>query len=162
MNALRRLAQSFCFAFRGILRAVRRERNLRIHLCAVCFVILFGLWQRLCVTHWVIELVCCALVIALELVNTALEAACDALCPERHPGIGFAKDACAGAVLAAAIGSVCVWALLLFGQEAYLHNLCSAFSGQLWPRIALPVWALLSIAVVFGPEKTKEMRDTSL
>jgi diacylglycerol kinase (ATP) len=45
----------------------------------------------------------CALVISLELVNTAVEAVVDLVSPEPHPLAGVAKDVAAGAVLAASL-----------------------------------------------------------
>ena len=55
----------------------------------------------------------CALVLSLELMNGALEAAVDLASPELHPLAKFAKDAAAGAVLLAALISVVVglWVL---------------------------------------------------
>lgn len=155
MNRVYALLRSFCYAGRGIGRAVVQERNLRIHLCAVCFVVLFGIWQELSATHWAIELLCCALVISLELVNTALEAACDALCPEQNSGIGLAKDAAAGAVLAAAIGSVVIWALILSSND-YFGQLRAAFSRGIWAYAAAAIWAVGSVLFVFLPDQNKD------
>ena len=50
----------------------------------------------------------CALVLALELVNTAVEAVVDLVSPEPHPLAGVAKDAAAAAVLLASLGAVVV------------------------------------------------------
>lgn len=55
----------------------------------------------------------CALVLALELVNSALESTLDLVSPEFHPLVKRAKDAAAGAVLVAALFAVLVglWVL---------------------------------------------------
>ncbi len=58
-------------------------------------------------------LLCCALVLSLELVNTAAEALTDLISPGPHPLAEAAKDAAAGAVLVASIGSVLVGAAVL-------------------------------------------------
>jgi diacylglycerol kinase (ATP) len=60
------------------------------------------------------------LVLALELVNAAIEYAVDLLHPAFSPEIGAAKDAAAGAVLVASIASLgvaaaMVWAVLTGG-----------------------------------------------
>lgn len=47
-------------------------------------------------------------VLALELVNAAVEAVIDRLHPEEHPEIGAAKDMAAGAVLIASLGALIV------------------------------------------------------
>jgi diacylglycerol kinase (ATP) len=51
-------------------------------------------------------LLACALVLSVELLNTALEAAVDLVSPEWHPLARAAKDAAAGAVLAASLGAL--------------------------------------------------------
>jgi diacylglycerol kinase (ATP) len=55
----------------------------------------------------------CALVLSLEMMNCALEAAVDLASPELHPLAKYAKDAAAGAVLVAALTSVVVGVWLL-------------------------------------------------
>lgn len=111
---LRDLLRSFRCAYRGISRTARTERNLRIHLTAVVYVAALGFLAELDGPSWTAVLLCFGLVIAAELVNTALENLCDAVSPGRNAQIGAAKDAAAGAVLALAIASVCV-AAVVFG-----------------------------------------------
>ena len=53
------------------------------------------------------------LVLALELVNSAVESMIDHLHPEAAPEIKLAKDIAAGAVLVATIGAVIVGLLML-------------------------------------------------
>ena len=158
MKKLAALARSFRYAGRGIVRSVRAERNLRIHLCAVIFVIRTGAFERLSAAHWAIELVCCALVISLELVNTALENVCDALCPEQSAGIGAAKDACAGAVLAAALFSAAVWVVILLRGDGNAARFFAAFSHAALPCL-LALWAFGSALIVFLPEKSKDTEE---
>ena len=54
---------------------------------------------------------CIGLVIAAELLNSALEALIDHLHPEIHPAIGRAKDVLAGMVLVLSITAAVVGAL---------------------------------------------------
>ncbi len=101
-----KLFQSFRWAFRGMGRTVRQERNMRIHLTAVVYVTALGALAELDGPRWAAVLLCFGAVIAGELMNTALEDLCDAVCPEKNSKIGAAKDAAAGAVLVLAIASV--------------------------------------------------------
>lgn len=55
---------------------------------------------------WALIAICCALVLALELVNSAVEAVIDLLHPGIHPAIRLAKDMLAGAVLVMSVASV--------------------------------------------------------
>ena len=62
---------------------------------------------------WALVILCIALVVALEALNSALEYVIDRLHPEIHEEIRCAKDAAAGAVLLASIGAALVGALIL-------------------------------------------------
>lgn len=110
----KQLIGSFPHAIRGILRTVGTERNLRVHLTAVCYVSWAGVLAGLSPTQWAVLFLCFGLVTALELVNTAVERLGDRITRERDPLIGAAKDAAAGAVLLAALASLGV-AVCLFG-----------------------------------------------
>ena len=58
--------------------------------------------------EWAVVLATITLVLVLELLNTAVEAAVDLASPARHPLAKIAKDVTAGAVLVAAAGSVLI------------------------------------------------------
>ena len=66
---------------------------------------------------WAIVLVCCGMVIAAELLNTAIETVVDLVSPEFHPLAGQAKDIAAAASwvlsLTAAVVGVIVYASAL-------------------------------------------------
>ena len=74
---------------------------------------LYGIVAKLTVVEWCICMIMCALVLSLELVNTAVEAVVDLATEEKKPLAKIAKDTAAGAVLIAAIASVIV-GLLIF------------------------------------------------
>lgn len=97
------------FALCGLAYAWRTQRNFRIE--SGCAALALGLALALGVPPAPI-LLACALVLSLELVNTALEAVVDLVSPEFHPLAKVAKDAGAGAVLLAS-----VFALLLGAWE---------------------------------------------
>jgi diacylglycerol kinase (ATP) len=54
------------------------------------------------------------LVLAVELVNTAIEGLADHLHPEQHPSIKVVKDCAAAAVLVAALGALGVAAAFVY------------------------------------------------
>ena len=150
LDAIGHLFRSFGYAGRGIAEAVRSQMNLRVHLVALLTVGIVGAAVRLKADHWCMVLLCCMAVISLELVNTALEKACDAVTRESHPLIGQAKDACAGAVLISAIGSVVIAMLILFGGGYHLR-LMELWRDCGWLKLAVPVYILIAGAFVFGP-----------
>lgn len=86
---------------------------MKIHCTALILVLAAGAVVRLTVTEWCICLILCAMVMSLELVNTAVEAVVDLVTEEKRPLAKLAKDTAAGAVLIAAIASVII-GLLIF------------------------------------------------
>ena len=97
------LWRSFGYAFAGIWTGIRKERNMKIHCTALLMVVIAGIAFRITVSEWCICIVLCALVMSLELVNTAVEAVVDLVTEEKKPLAKVAKDTAAGAVLIAAI-----------------------------------------------------------
>jgi diacylglycerol kinase len=110
---MRRFLTSVRYALSGIALAVRKERNMRIHLIAAAVVVLLALWIGLRPVEWAVLLALFGLVIGLELVNTAVERVVDLVSPERKPLAKEAKDAAAGGVLAAALFAAAVGLILL-------------------------------------------------
>lgn len=97
------LYKSFGYAFQGIFNTIRTERNIKIHCVAAILVTIFGIWLQISRTEWMICFILFGLILALELVNTAVEATVDLCTEDRRPLAKKAKDAAAGAVLIAAI-----------------------------------------------------------
>lgn len=73
----RSLGASFAYAFSGLSKAVRRERNLKVHLGAIVIVTALGFYFKLSSAEWCIVVILFGLVVAGELFNTALEEALD-------------------------------------------------------------------------------------
>lgn len=106
------LYKSFGYAFQGIFNTIRTERNIKIHCAAAMLVTIFGIWLQISKTEWMICFILFGLILALELVNTAVEATVDLFTEERKPLAKKAKDAAAGAVLIAAIFAVVIGILI--------------------------------------------------
>lgn len=97
------ITKSFGYAFEGIFICIRKERNMKIHCVMAVLVVAAGVILGLSPVEWCICLGLFGLVMALELVNTAVEAVVDLVTGEYHPLAKIAKDTAAGAVLIAAI-----------------------------------------------------------
>lgn len=96
------------FAAEGLRTGWRRENSFRAQsrmaaLATVALVIL-----RPAPIWWGLISLTVALVLALELINSAVEAEIDLLHPGIHPQIKVAKDMLAGAVLTTSIASLAV------------------------------------------------------
>ena len=93
------LEEKFRAAFAGIRAAWTRESNFRLEVgfavaaAAVLLVLRPGL------VWWALVALAICLVLAAELLNSALEALIDHLHPDRHPAIKTVKDMTAGIVL---------------------------------------------------------------
>lgn len=111
--------RSFLFAIQGMRTALRTERNIRIMIGAAALTVVAGLVVRLDSASWAVILLCCAVVISAELLNTAIETTVDLVSPEFHPLAGRAKDIAAGAVwllsLVVGIVGVLVFAHAILG-----------------------------------------------
>jgi len=108
-----RFLRSFLYAFRGVGVLVRTQRNARVHLLAVAVVVVAGLLLGLSRVEWLVVTLVCTLVLALEGINTAVEAVVDLASPQYHELARRAKDVAAGAVLIAALGALIVAALIV-------------------------------------------------
>lgn len=99
-------------AARGFGEAWRSEANLRWH--GVILLITAGLAAALNFvrTQWIALLVIWAIVIATELLNTAIEKLADIIQPEIDPKIRRVKDISAAAVLVVAIAAAVAGVLL--------------------------------------------------
>ncbi|RJG23682.1 diacylglycerol kinase [Massilia cavernae] len=101
------------FALTGIRYAWRGEKSFRVQLVAALSVVLVLIWTQPSMVWWALLLICTGMVLAAELLNTALEAVVDHLHPEIHPAIGLAKDCAAGAVLVLSVTAACVFIAFL-------------------------------------------------
>ncbi|MFF2875243.1 diacylglycerol kinase family protein [Gottfriedia sp. NPDC057991] len=108
------LFKSFGFAFSGIFKVIKDERNIKIHLFAALISIGLAFYLHISRIDWLILLLIITIVISLELVNSSIEAVVDLASPNKHPLAKKAKDVAAGAVLVAAIVSIIIGALLFF------------------------------------------------
>lgn len=108
------LLKSFEYASSGIIYVIKKERNIKIHICAAVIVIALATYFQFSRNDWLVLLLIITIVITLELVNSAIEAVVDLASPAIHPLAKMAKDVAAGAVLFAAIVSVIIGFLLFF------------------------------------------------
>lgn len=105
----RNLVASTEFAISGILTAFKEERNMKKHGVTAILVVLAGLVFRVSAVEWLFLLLAISLVIALEIVNSAIENVVD-LASDYHFSMlaKNAKDMAAGAVLFISVFAVLV------------------------------------------------------
>ena len=81
---------------------------MKIHLCFAIAAVILGFVLGISEAGWLAVVVCIALVMTLEIVNTAIESVVDLVSPEWHILAKRAKDCAAGAVYLAAFASIVV------------------------------------------------------
>ncbi|WP_156009860.1 diacylglycerol kinase family protein [Streptococcus ruminantium] len=96
----RELIASLEFAVTGLLTAFKEERNMKKHLVSAVLVVLAGVVFQVTVTEWLFLLLSISLVIAFEIVNSAIENVVDLASGYHFSMLAKnAKDMAAGAVL---------------------------------------------------------------
>ena len=139
---LTRFARGFVYAYNGIRAALQEERNFRFHLCAAFYAFVAACWAEMPAVEVALIALCVAAVLALVLVNSAIERAVDKPDTTHWWTAGAAKDMAAGAVLVMAIGTVIV-AMCLFMPRL----------GILWANFTLrptrPLGILLTLVIFY-------------
>lgn len=110
------LYKSFGYALEGIFAGIKKERNLKIHCIAMIVVSIAGVILKISAMKWCICFLLFALILSLELINTAVEAVVDLVTEEKKPLAKLAKDTAAGAVLIAAIMAVIIGGILFIPE----------------------------------------------
>lgn len=107
-----RLIRSFRFAFAGITYAIQYNQNVRIHISVAVLVVVTSIIFQVNPYEMGILGVMILLVIATEMVNTAIEQMVNLITNDHKKEAKIAKDVSAGMVLLTAIGSVIVGILI--------------------------------------------------
>ncbi len=155
---MKNLLKSFVYAFRGITYCIAHERNMRIHLCFTAY--MFGFltvhdFFEVSRTQFALLFAVSGLVMALEAVNTAIEKAVDLETKELNSLAKISKDAAAGAVLIAAVGSVAVGISVLYQPEAF-EKMFDYYRENLPVLIGFIISFIVSLIFVFaGPHGIK-------
>lgn len=103
-------------AFSGIAHGFKTQRNLRVQLLAGIIVTILGIVLKISFAEWAILMLAVFLVLATEMMNTAVEAVVDLVTEEYSPKAKIAKDVAAGAVVLTAINAVIV-SYFLFAEK---------------------------------------------
>lgn len=100
----------------GLWYTLRTQRNAQIELLATAVVIAAGVWMHISLVEWAVLALTTSTILALEALNSAIEALVDLVAPEYHDLARIAKDCAAGALLFAIVGSLGV-AIAIFGTK---------------------------------------------
>jgi undecaprenol kinase/diacylglycerol kinase (ATP) len=105
-----RLRKGFKYALAGVRLAWREELNFKIEVACAVLALALGAYLQLSTYEFAAIVLAIALVLATEVLNTALEELCDKFQPTHDPHIEKIKDLAAAAVLLASLGALIVGA----------------------------------------------------
>jgi diacylglycerol kinase (ATP) len=108
------LLLSFKYAWAGVRYAFITQRNFRIHTTISVVAISLGVFLGIPNVELAVITLTCAIVMVLELLNTAIESVVDLTVKQTYHELAkIAKDCAAGAVLLSAIAAILVAAFIL-------------------------------------------------
>ncbi len=99
MNYINQRIKAFKHAIDGIVFFFKNETHAKIHLLAFISVMVLSFYFAIKSSEWLAILLVSALVICLEMLNSAIENLTDLASPEINPLAKKAKDLAAGSVL---------------------------------------------------------------
>ena len=117
-----RFLKSIKYSIEGLSHAYKNEQSLWLHAICTLIAVVLGFVLKISFNQWAIVLTALVVVLAVELLNTAIEAAVDLVTDKIHPLAKVAKD-CGSA--AAFVSSIMAMIICLF---IYI------------PRIAILLW----------------------
>ena len=131
-------------AIEGIIYSVKTQRHMRYHLFAALATLIISLGLNISRTEFILLCMAIILVLATEMLNTAIEVTIDMISDVYHPLAKIAKDIAAGVVLLASFGALTLAYLILYPA------LTAAITSGQWHVRKAPndVIAFVSLAVV--------------
>ena len=112
-KGIKRIKNSFKYAFNGLIDTYRTEQSVWIYIPVALLVILAGVFFKISNYEWIAIVLVLGIILSLELINTALEAVVDLVTNEYKPLAKKAKDTVSAAVLIFGITSVIVGLIII-------------------------------------------------
>ena len=149
------VGRSFEHAYRGLVSAVRTQRNMRFHVFAAVGVLVGSLLVGVSELELAVLVLTILVVFVTEMFNTAMEFVVDLVTSEYHPLAKLAKDVSAGAVLVSSVGAVLVGYLVLADDLGPL-SMETLNRIRRWPgHLTLVALGVVVLAVVLGKALTR-------
>lgn len=106
-------------AFSGIWYSIKTQRNIKVQLCIALVIIISCIIFKLTYIEVIILVFATMLVIAMEVMNTAIETVVNLYTDKYHPLAKIAKDVAAGAVVITAINAVIIAIIMFVGKISF-------------------------------------------
>jgi len=112
MMKIKRLLKSFSYAFRGLGKTFKEEQNLQVQSIFAILVIGLAAFFGIKPTEWCLVFMVIALVMLMELANSAVERIADVLKPRIHEYVKEVKDIMAAAVMLSSFLAIAVGVII--------------------------------------------------
>lgn len=113
-KGIKRAFRSIKFSIEGLIYAYRYEQSMWLHAVATIFTIGLGIFFQIKFSEWAIVFIALGIILGMELVNTAIEAAVDLTTMEINPLAKIAKDCGSAASFVLSLVAVVI-CLFVFG-----------------------------------------------
>ena len=107
-KGIRRTLRTFKYSLDGLMYAYKNEQSMWIHAAGTIFTIVLGFIYSLSLTEWAIVFIALGVILASELINTAIEATVDLCTLEIHPLAKIAKDCGSAATFVLTLVSIVI------------------------------------------------------
>jgi len=145
---LRAWLKSANYAIEGVLYGVSTQRHLRYHFFSAAAVLFFSYIVGVSRAELVIIALAVIIVLAAEMMNSAIEAVVDILSPEFSEKARIAKDIAAGAVLITAFGAAVLGYVVLFPYVKLIFSEGFHVARHSKEEISFIAFVLVLIAVI--------------
>ncbi|HMB65812.1 MAG TPA: diacylglycerol kinase family protein [Patescibacteria group bacterium] len=105
---MKRLIKSFLYAFKGLSKTWREEKNLQVQSLAALLILVLAFYLRISSGEWLAVIFAIALVLTMEMINSAVERITDVLKPRINGYVKEIKDIMAGAVMLASVTALII------------------------------------------------------
>lgn len=111
-KTIKKIRRKFVYSFVGLWTSLKEEKSFLAYFFIYAVFIGLGIWLKLSSTEWAIMTIMMFLTIAIEIINTALEAAVDAISFQYNIKVKKIKDIAAAATLVMTTGLFVTFAII--------------------------------------------------
>ncbi len=112
MNYFRKRKNAFGYALKGLRFFFSKEDHAKVHAIAGLIAVLLGFILKVTIYEWLVIILCIAIVLSAEAINSALEKLTDIASPEFSEKAGAVKDIAAGAVFIVSVAAAIAGAII--------------------------------------------------
>ena len=106
--SFKRFLNSVKYSIEGLNHAYKNEQSLWLHASGAILAVILGIVLKINFYEWAVIIVAFVVVLAIELLNTAIEAVVDLVTKEFHPLAKIAKDCGSAAAFVSGVASAVI------------------------------------------------------